>query len=94
MVVLLARPFQEVHMHVHGFQGSKSGHAYRVHCIKSNSQGFDISKASLNGSFKSVSCTLNTAPHKQNSTFCMKLLGERRKKFHHGETFRHCFTCI
>jgi hypothetical protein len=51
-------------------------------------------KASLNGSFKSVSCTLNAAPHKQNSTFCMKLLGERRKKFHRGETFGHCFTCI
>jgi hypothetical protein len=31
--------------------------------------------------FMSVSCTLNTAPHQQNFTFCMKPLGERRKSF-------------
>jgi hypothetical protein len=42
----------------------------------------------------SVSCTLNTAPHQQNFTFCMKPLGERRKEFHHGETFGHSFTCV
>jgi hypothetical protein len=44
--------------------------------------------------FMSVSCTLNTAPHQQNFTFCMKPLGERRKEFHHGETFGHSFTCV
>jgi hypothetical protein len=51
-------------------------------------------KASLSESFRSISCTLNAAPNKQDSTSCMKVLGERRKKFHHGETFGHCFTCI
>jgi hypothetical protein len=42
----------------------------------------------------SVSCTLNTMPHHQNFTFCMKPLGERMKEFHHGETFWHSFTCV
>jgi hypothetical protein len=42
----------------------------------------------------STSCTLNTAPHQQNFTFYMKLLGERRKEFHHGETSGHSFTCV
>jgi hypothetical protein len=42
----------------------------------------------------SVSCTLNIAPHQQNFTFCMKPLGERRKEFHHGETFGHSFTWV
>jgi hypothetical protein len=55
---------------------------------------FTWSKASLNGGFMSVSCTLNTAPHQQNFTFCMKPLGERSKEFHHGETFGHSFTCV
>jgi hypothetical protein len=51
-------------------------------------------KAGLNGGFISVSCTLNIAPHQQNFTFCMKPLGERKKEFHHGETFGHSFTCV
>jgi hypothetical protein len=46
-------------------------------------------KASLNWGFMSVSCTSNTAPRQQNFTFCMKLLGERRKEFHRSETFGH-----
>ena len=43
-------------------------------------------KASLNGVSRRVSCTLNSLPHQQEHTFCMKLGGERMEKFHHGET--------
>jgi hypothetical protein len=51
-------------------------------------------KASLNGVSRRVSCTLNSLPHQQEHTFCMKLGGERMEKFHHGETIQRCFQNV
>ena len=43
-------------------------------------------KASLNGGFMEVSCTLIRPPHQQFGCFCMKRRGERRRSFHPYDT--------
>jgi hypothetical protein len=53
-----------------------------------------ISKASLNGHFMGVLCTLNEMTSQQNDDVAKKSRGERGRSFHHGETSPHRFQDV